>query len=341
MLKRTLIVLSLTLALVVVAEPLQTVHGIIMTEAEFLMVNSEEADRVDNEKQAGKGNGVLRALGAPFRAIGRLFGGRKKNNKLQRISEEDAKKFESVPGTQVAKTTSPETNAAQNPVPSDGLASPAANTPEEALELEALGHLEKGRALLESHDLNGAISELSRAASTNSKLSEASSLLGVAYWRKGLRDLAERSFVNAVNIDKDNAQNLNNLGFLIYESGDYERATKFLKRAAKLAPGDARVWNNLGLAQAERGQFDDAYESFARAQGKYKGHLNVAARLEHRGSTKKAIKHLEKAMAIQPNSPDVLARLIELYDQNGNEKQALSARNTLETLRTVAKTADK
>jgi Flp pilus assembly protein TadD len=274
------------------------------------------------------------------------------------------KRFESVPGVQVNKTTqAPETNATANATTENpGMTTPgisttpgmsttpemsttttstlstAAQSPVDALETMALEHLEQGRTLLDSNDLNGAISELSQAASANPKLSEASTLLGVAYWRKGLRDLAERSFENAVRLNKNDAQNLNNLGFLLYENQDYEKATKYLKRAAKLAPNDPRIWNNLGLAQSERGKFDDAYESFAHAQGEFKGHLNVAARLERRGDTKKAIKHLEKAVVLQPNSPDVLVRLIKLYDGKGDEKLAQSARSSLEKLRTVAKT---
>jgi Flp pilus assembly protein TadD len=351
MLKRTLIVLCMTIAIVVAAEPLQTVHGVIMTQAEWQALDSAAAPATNSQSHEGRGNGFFRALTAPFRAIGRLFGKRKKDdNKLERISEKDAKRFESVPGVQVSKTTpAAEVSSSGNATDNSGLANTIANpivnpianngdkNPAAALETIALDHLEKGRALLDNNDLNGAIGELSLAASANPKLSEASTLLGVAYWRKGLRDLAERSFETAVHIEKNDPQNLNNLGFLLYENGDYESATKYLKRAAKLAPNDPRIWNNLGLAQSERGHFDDAYESFARAQGEYKGHLNVAARLERQGSTKKAIKHLEKALALQPNSPDVLARLIDLYDTSGNEKQAQSARSSLETLRTLAK----
>lgn len=346
MLKRALIILSILIAIVVAAEPVQKVHGIIMTDGEWLAMNTVNTPDVDGDTQKGNGNGFVRALKAPFKAFGRLFGkGKKNENKLERISETDAKKFESVQGSQVARTTTVEETGFSESARESEATSFIGNNAEETLHAMATVHLERGRVLLNNHDLNGAIAELSRAASANPNLSEASSLLGVAYWRKGLRDLAERSFENAVSVDNDNAQNnaqnLNNLGFLLYENGDYEKATKYLKRAAKLTPSDARIWNNLGLAQSERGRFDDAYESFARAQGEYKGHLNVAARLEHRGSTKKAIKHLEKAMAIQPNSPDILARLIELYDQTGNEKRALSARTSLETLRAVATTVEK
>jgi Flp pilus assembly protein TadD len=343
MLKRTLIILSLTIAMAVAILPLQTVHGIIMTPSQWLMMNSSDNSMLPNQVQEGRGNGFLGALKAPFKAIGKLFGHGKKNKvKLERISEKDAKRFESSPAVQTTNTTpAAPVSSNGNAADSSGMATTGEKTSANALETIALDHLEKGRALLNTHDLNGAIGELSLAASANPKLSEASSLLGVAYWRKGLRDLAQTSLESAVRIDKTDPQNLNNLGYLLYENGDYENATKYFKRATKLAPSDPLLWNNLGLAQSEREHFDDAYESFARAQGEYKGHLNVAARLEHNGSTKKAIKHLEKALALKPNSPDVLARLVDLYDSTGNEKQAQDARSSLETLRTLASTVDK
>jgi Flp pilus assembly protein TadD len=337
MLKRMLLIALLASAMIVAVEPLQTVHGIIMTRSQWLMMYSADDSTLSAQVQEGHENGFLGALKAPFKAIGKLFGGGKKKVKLERISEKDAKKFESTPAVQTTNNTP--LPAASSPAEATdvfGMTASGQTTSADTLKTIALEHLNKGRTLLNSHDLNGAIGELSMAASANPNLSEASTLLGVAYWRKGLRDVAQRSFENAVRINKDDPQNLNNLGYLLYENGDYENATKYFKRAAKLSPKDPLVWNNLGMAQAERGHFDDAYESFARAQGEYKGHLNVAARLEHNGSTKKAIKHLEKALALKPNSVDVLARLVDLYGSTGNEKQAESARSALLAARTLA-----
>lgn len=337
MLKRMLIIASLAVAMILAAEPLQTVHGIIMTKSQWLIMNSSDDSVLSSPVEEGRENGFLGALKAPFKAISKLFGGGKKNKvKLERISEKDVKKFESAPGVQTTNNTPVPALSPQGSAEVSGMTTSGQKTSAEALETIALDHLEKGRALLNSHDLNGAIGELSMAASANPKLSEASSLLGVAFWRKGLRDVAQKSFETAVRINKDDPQNLNNLGYLLYENGDYENASKYFKRAAKLTPNDPLIWNNLGLAQSERGHFDDAYESFARAQGEYKGHLNVAARLEHNGSPKKAIKHLEKALALKPNSADVLARLVDLYNSTGNEKQAASARSALLAARTLA-----
>lgn len=351
MLKRTLIVLSMTIAMIVALQPLQTVHGIIMTEAEWLMMNSAPA--ANGQTEEDRGNGFVRALKAPFKAIGRLFGGGKKDkNKVERISAKDVKKFESAQSAPVKNTgltlkTPVEKQPTSNPSPAD-LEAQNSKEPNSAPQVsssspETAGneHLEKGRALLNEHDLNGAIGELSIALSLDPKSCEVNSLLGIAYWRKGLRDRAQTSFEAAIRTEKPDPQYLNNLGYLLYETGQYEKAIKYLKQAAKLAPNDARILNNLGLAQAEEGHYDDAYKSFARALGEFGGHLNIAARLERHGQAKKAIKHLEQALAIQPNSADVLARLVNLYDREGKQELAQSARISLVRVRTMAEAAAK
>ena len=67
--------------------------------------------------------------------------------------------------------------------------------------------------------------------------------------------------------EPEDAQVLNNLGFTLYQNGNYRAAVDRLKRAAKLAPRDERILNNLGLALCRLGKFDEAYKSFARANG--------------------------------------------------------------------------
>lgn len=347
MLKRTLLILSLTLTMVVAIQPVQPVHGILMTYAEMMALEAADNEaRNGTQTKLENGNGFLRSLGAPFRALGRLFGGgRKKKSRIERISQKDIEKFETAKPIPVNQTQSEPSKGMLVTPPS----SLAQGSPETAMNLNpvispaslASQHLKKGRAFLNVHDLNAAIAELSSAVSLDPKLGEASSLLGVAYWRKGLRGQARTSFEAAVKAQKDDAQVLNNLGYLLYETGEYDSAAKYLKRAAKLAPQDARILNNLALTQAERGNYDDAHKAFARALGDYTGHLNLAARLQRHGQNKKAIKHLEKALALKPNSPDVLARLANLYDSEDKPEKAQTARGTLNTLRTLADAAAK
>jgi Tfp pilus assembly protein PilF len=314
--------------LVLIAQPIQSVHGVLMTPAEVEMSNSAPDPEPANVAEK-TGNVFVRVLKAPFKAIGRLFGAGKDDNKPHRLSQKDVKKFES-PG--VVKVV--DARIAPTPAP-DSAAPTTADTPE----AQALQRLESGRNFLNKGQLNEAISELSTAASLNPKLSEAQNLLGVAFESKGLRDQAFKSFAAALKINKDDPEALNNMGFVLYKNGDYDQATKYLKRAVQIAPDRQRYWNNLGLVQAQRGKFDDAYKSFARAVGEFEGHMNVATRLQAMGHDKEAIKHLEAARAIQPNVALILVKLTNLYRNIGDTERSDEARRAYETLQSQANAA--
>ena len=285
------------------------------------------ADAVNDDSNGGekkKGNSFARALGAPFRAIGRLFRRDKESDQPRRISQKEAAKFETSRITRVA-------DAQQLPPASSTDSAP---TPFPQSDFDS--HLQKGRELLIAGDLNGSISELTIAASINAKSGEVNKLLGIAYEGKGFRDRALRAFEAALKSDENNPEHLNNLGYLLYKDGNYDRAAKYLKRAARIAPKDARVWNNLAMVQCQRGKFDDAYESFVKAVGEFNGHLNIAAQLQSRGYAKDATAHLEKAHALRPNSVDVLTKLVALYDLTGRPTDAETARRSLVALKTFA-----
>src|SRR5687767_15758281 len=184
MLKRTLIIISLTVAVVVAMQPLQTVHGILPTDAESTALNATDVSVGQTPKQSG--NGFLRALKAPFKALSRLFG-RGKNNKLQRISDKDIRRFESVAAGQVNDSRSPtQTNPTESTSDHSGAT--------------AVEHLEKGRVLLNDKNLNEAIGELTRATSMQPTLTEAYNLLGVAYQLKGFPDQARRAFETGLKL---------------------------------------------------------------------------------------------------------------------------------------------
>ena len=286
-----------------------------------------DADGVANSTdttQKKSGNGFVRTLSAPFRAISRLFSGgdkKKDQQQAQRVSAKDAAKFESNKVNRVKDARTPDAPSASTTAVSQS----SFDT-----------HLQRGQELLMAGDLNGAIAELSISASSDSKSGEARNLLGVAYENKGLRQRALESFKAAVHLDKDNAQYLNNYGFLLYKNGNLDEATKQLKRAAKNSPNDARIWNNLAIAQCQREKFDEAYLSFVRAVGEYDAHVNMAAQLLAQGLGQAAIKHLEVANSLRPESIEVLARLAGLYRMTGRTTDAENARRNLLVLQTSA-----
>jgi Flp pilus assembly protein TadD len=279
MLKRALIVISLSVGFVVAAEPLRAVSGHLLTDEEISRLDSANTAAAASEaKNDGGGNGFLKVLKAPFKAIARLFGrgGKKDQVKLQRLSEKDVQKFETAGLVRVTDATmkAPETPSA---------------------DLDAKGHLDQGRTLLNSGNLNEAISELSKATSLDSKLAEAHNLLGVAYQMKGLPEFAKRSFEAAVKLDKRNPQILNNLGYLLFLHGNSKAALERLKKAAEIAPDDTRILNNLALVQVDLGKLDDAAKNFIRAGGEIQGRINMANRLEVAGRSGEAAKYYEQA----------------------------------------------
>jgi Tfp pilus assembly protein PilF len=267
---------------------------------------SAAGNAVEHKKS---GNKVVKIFTAPFKAFGRLFS-HKDDNKLQRMTQQDADQFASVGVSRVDDSRTPEPKRL-------------------ALANSAKEHLANGRAYLLNGQLNEAISELATAASIDPKLTEAHNLLGVAYDKKGLADRAKDSYERAVKVEPEDAQALNNLGFSLYQNGNYRAAVDRLKRAVKLAPTDERILNNLGLALCRLGKFDDAYKNFARAAGPLTGNLNTARMLERFGRDDDAIKYYEGARRIDPDSPLALRRLAVLYRQTGGVDPSQPAGNAV------------
>jgi Flp pilus assembly protein TadD len=301
--KRRLVVAAIVIALTVVFLPLRPAQGIFLSEQELAAIDGINNPSIAYEGQNQSGSAFVRVLKAPFKAIGKLFGRGKNDNKLQRLSEKDVKHFESAQVTRV----------------NDASTAPAPAPPNR--DMTAPEHLERGRSLLNEGNLNEAIEELSLATSMDPRLADAHNLLGVAYERKGLSEMARKSFETALKIDKKNVQTLNNLGYLLYRNGDYRGAIDRLKKAAHLAPQDERILNNLALAQSRLGKFDDAYKNFARAGGEINGRLNVANRLELAGRPADAQKQYEaarlKTEAEQKANPNSQAITVMMEVKNG------------------------
>ena len=339
MLKRLVIVLCIAALIVVVSEP-RSIHSTVMTDDELALVN-EGANNDDVQAEKKGGNRLVKVVTFPFRAVGRLFGfGKKENpNKLERLTEKDVKKFESA---KVARITDARSTTA---APTTDGAAPAPAATDETSKLDpdqalARIYLADGRKAFNNGDANGAIAALSHAVSLDKKLYEAHNLLGIAYESKGLRNNALESLKASLKGDNDQPEYLNDYGYLLMKHREFERAVKYLKRAVKAKP-DERFLNNLALAQVELGKFDDAYKNFERAAGEFQGRLNIAIRLKRLGWDKKAIDHLEKARALQPESMAVLADLVVLYQRNGKTEKAEEANKALITLRTSAEATPK
>jgi len=317
--RKTLVVLVVSIMLVVLAVP------------RFASVGAWGVPASTGDQQRTQVNNLGSVLSAPFRAIGKLFGGGKKKDKpISKITEKDMKKFES---SQVSRVKDAKTPTATTTPPTPDTSAVITKSEDGAM---LAVHIQNGREFLNAGRLNEAVAELTQATSIDPKAGEAQTLLGVAYDRKGLGGLAREAFEKAVQAPEDQAMHLNNLGFLLYRQGEFDDAIKYLKRAAKVNPDDTRIWNNLATSQIAAEKYDDAFKSSVHAIGEFDSRVRIARSLEWRGFLKEAIKYAEKARALQPNSTDVLAQLATLYDDTEQVEKALAARQRLTTLRTVA-----
>ena len=306
--KRRMIAILIALAVTFAATAMWSASTIQREGDPDAIVLEDSGSEVGVQPKKG-GNKIVKVIAAPFKAFGRLFSHGDDENKVYRMTEKDAAKFASVGVTKIEDAN----NKSQR---------------KETSATSAREHLDAGREFLLAGNYNDAISELTLAVSLDGKLTEAHNLLGVAYDKKGFADRAKDSFERAVKLEED-AETLNNLGFSLYQSGNYRAAVDRLKRAAKLAPNDERILNNLGLAYCRLGKIDEAYKAFARATGPLNGNLNTAKMLERFAREDDAIRYYEAARQIDANNTIALRRLADLYGRVGRSAEADSARAAL------------
>ena len=308
--KRRIIAVLIAFVLTISATAMWSASTIEREGDPDAIVLEDSGSEVGNVEQPQKkgGNKVVKVLTAPFKAFGKLFGG-DDTNKIHRMTEKDAERFETVGVTRIE-------DARNQSVKRDTSAASARE------------HLDAGRAYLVEGRYNEAVSELTTAASLDPRLTEAHNLLGVAYDKKGFGERAKESFERAVKLQED-ADTLNNLGFSFYQNGNYRAAIDRLKRAAKLAPTDERILNNLGLAYCRLGKIDEAYKAFTRAAGPLTGNLNTAKMLERFGREDDAIRYYEAAREIEPTNTMALRRLADLYQRVGRASDSEGARAAL------------
>jgi len=305
--KRRIFAILIALVVTIVATGMWTAATIEREGDPDAIVLEDSGSEAGVQPKKG-GNKVVKVLTAPFKAFGKLFGRGNDVNKVTRMTEKDAERFATVGVERV--------DDARTPAKRDTASASARE------------HLDAGREYLLEGRYSEAVTELSTAVSLDPKLTEAHNLLGVAYDKKGFGERAKDSFERAVKLEED-AETLNNLGFALYQNGNYRAAVDRLKRAAKLAPQDERILNNLGLAYCRLGKIDEAYKAFSRATGALTGNLNTAKMLERFGREDDAIKYYEAARDIDASNTMALRRLADLYQRVGRSSDADSARAAL------------
>jgi len=149
---------------------------------------------------------------------------------------------------------------------------------------------------------------------------------GVALERANLWPRAEADLLRALQLQPDEPEVLNYLGYSWIEQGtNLARATEMIERAVKLRPQDGFIIDSLGWAFYRSGDYERAVETLQRAVTLEPGdaaindHLGDA--LWSAGRTEEARFQWRHALESDPD-PDLKAQLADKLKQTGRNKDA-------------------
>ncbi len=99
--------------------------------------------------------------------------------------------------------------------------------------------------------------------------------LGVIYDMQKLHAQAQTFYRMGLRLNSRSAQLVNNLGYSLYLSGQWEEAEKSYRSAINLQPGHKQAWSNIGLYYVRIGNFTAAREAFEQISEPHQAANNV------------------------------------------------------------------
>ena len=153
--------------------------------------------------------------------------------------------------------------------------------------------------------------------------------LGEAYDSAGMQDTALEMYNKAYELNPENPETLNNIGFMRFESGKYAESLDYYKRALDLSsprfPNYALFAVNRAAAHLELGQYDEAVEWYSIAADlnslKLPALLGAAQKLIELGKHAEAMPFLETALHFDPGNGEAnkVLGILLLEDKRAGE----------------------
>jgi protein O-GlcNAc transferase len=150
---------------------------------------------------------------------------------------------------------------------------------------------------------------------------------GLALLQQGKFEEADKLFLQAQQLDKNNTDILNLIGIRSYQKQNFQIALDFLNQANQIAPNSAHTLSNLGLVHNALFEFADALQFFNLA---ITCDPNIPEAHNNRGNALKGLRKIteanqayERAIHLRPNYAEALSNLGVLYLEEGKPDRSI------------------
>ena len=164
---------------------------------------------------------------------------------------------------------------------------------------------------------------------------------GMANERTGDYPGAKRSYRRGLELEPENADLHNALGWTLFQEGNSAQAVIEYEKALAVDPKEAKANNNIALALTELGQLDKAAQHYGRSlatEPKAEIYSDLGFVLDRLGKSEEAAENYRKALALDPqfapahfNLAVSLLRSDELDEAADQYRAALAIKPTAET----------
>jgi len=140
---------------------------------------------------------------------------------------------------------------------------------------------------------------------------------GNEFYKHGEPDSAIEEYNNALELNPNNVEAHQKLGFLFYNvKGMYKEGIAHLSKAIQLDPGNPRAHHDLGMALLHQREFDQAISHLSEAlrrmpegldkqYNRVDMHYNLGQAFLYKGDSKEAEAYLSRAILLDPNRPEL------------------------------------
>jgi tetratricopeptide (TPR) repeat protein len=197
----------------------------------------------------------------------------------------------------------------------------------------AKAHYDLGYVFFRTHQIGGAVRELSRSLQLNDKNAQAHKILGLVSTFVGRYDLAETELQAAAQLEPNSAEIHYFLGRIYYTRQVFPMARTEFQTAIQLNPAYMKAYNNLGLVMEVLGKNDDAVQAYTTAaQINEAQHLNspwpfeyLSAHYNRQRQPALAIEFAQKALLMDSQCDLAYYDLAEAFQTESDWQKATEA----------------